>query len=197
MEEKRRESTPGVAAGLAWTEAGGEVLYVETALLKEGKGLTITGHVGPIMKESVEAARSYLWSHAEDLAIDRGLLKKSGVHVHIPAGAIPKDGPSAGIALAAALASLYSGRPIRSDTAMSGEITLAGLVLPVGGVKEKVLAARRARLLRVILPKENEKDLRELPEVIRSEVEFVFVDHVVDVFAAAIPELAARVHAVK
>lgn len=194
VEQKRRVLPPGVAAGLAWTEAGGDVLYVEAALLPEGKGLLITGNIGPIMKESVEAAHSYLWSHAANLGIQREIFKESGVHVHVPAGAIPKDGPSAGITITAALASLYAHQPARSDTALSGEITLTGLVLPVGGIKEKVLAARRALLKRVILPKENEKDLRDLPEYIRQEMEFVFVDRVEEVLSAALPRMMEVAH---
>ena len=125
------------------------------------------------MQESARAAQSYVWSHAEQLGIDPDLFRQAGVHIHVPAGAVPKDGPSAGVAMVTALASLYTGLPVRSDTAMTGEITLTGLVLPVGGIKEKVLAARRAGIRRVILPKDNEKDLRELPEDVRREMEFV------------------------
>ncbi len=188
VEEARRQLSPGVATGLAWTEAGGDVLYVEATLLPDGRGVTLTGHLGEVMQESARAAHSYVWSHCEDLGIDRSRFRKFGVHIHVPAGAIPKDGPSAGITIASALASLYTGRPLRSDTAMSGEITLTGLVLPVGGIKEKVLAARRAGFRRVILPKANEKDLREIPEHIRDEMEFVLVDRMDDVWAAVQPE---------
>jgi ATP-dependent Lon protease len=188
VEEARRQLSPGVATGLAWTEAGGDVLYVEATLLPDGRGVTLTGHLGEVMQESARAAHSYVWSHCEDLGIDRSRFKKFGVHIHVPAGAIPKDGPSAGITIASALGSLYTGRPLRSDTAMSGEITLTGLVLPVGGIKEKVLAARRAGFRRVILPKANEKDLREIPEHIRDEMEFVLVDRMEDVWAAVQPE---------
>jgi ATP-dependent Lon protease len=192
QEQARREMPPGVSAGLAWTEAGGDVLYIEATLLPEGRSLTLTGQLGDVMQESAKAARSYIWSHADDLGIDPGQFRRTGVHIHVPAGAIPKDGPSAGITMATALASLYTECPTRSDTAMTGEITLTGLVLPIGGVKEKVLAARRAGMLRVILPKENEKDLRELPDHVRAEMEFVLVEHVEDVLAAAIPRLAER-----
>ncbi len=189
-EQMRRQLQPGVAAGLAWTETGGDVLYIEAALLPDGKGLTLTGQLGDVMQESVKAAQSYIWSHTDGFGIDRAGFKDFGVHVHVPAGAVPKDGPSAGITMAAALASLYTKTPVRSDTAMTGEITLTGMVLPVGGVKEKVLAARRAGLKRVILPKPNKTDLRELPEQVRDGMEFVFVERIEEVLAAAVPGLA-------
>ena len=188
QEELRKEQVPGVAIGLAWTETGGEVLYVEATLLPGGKGLTITGHIGDVMQESARAAQSYLWSHAQDLGIDAALFKDSGVHIHVPAGAIPKDGPSAGITMATALASLYMQTPARSDTAMTGEITLAGLVLPIGGIKEKVLAARRAGINRVILPRGNEKDMSELTEDVRKGTEFIFVERIGEVLDAALPQ---------
>jgi len=196
-EELRKQLPPGVATGLAWTETGGEVLYVEATLLPGGRGLTITGHVGEVMQESAKAAQSFLWSHADELHIERDVFKRSGLHVHVPAGAIPKDGPSAGITMAVAMASLYAGVPARSDTAMTGEITLTGLVLPIGGVKEKVLAARRAGIKRVILPKANEKDLRDLPEEVRREIEFIFVERIEEVLAAAIPDLQLKAEPVR
>jgi ATP-dependent Lon protease len=192
LELARQQLPPGVATGLAWTEAGGEVLYIEATLLPEGSGLTLTGQLGAVMQESAKAAQSFIWSHAEALGIERGLFKEAGVHIHVPAGAIPKDGPSAGITMATALASVYTGLPVGNDTAMTGEITLTGLVLPIGGVKEKVLAARRAEIFRVILPAGNAKDLRELSENVRAEMTFVFVERIEEVFAAAIPALAAR-----
>jgi ATP-dependent Lon protease len=191
-EAARKDLPPGVATGLAWTEAGGEVLYVEATLLPEAHGLRLTGQLGKVMRESARAARSYVWARAEALGIDPARIRKSGVHIHVPAGAVPKDGPSAGVAMVTALASLYAGTPARSDTAMTGEITLAGLVLPIGGVKEKVLAARTAGIRRVILPRANEKDLSELPEHVRREMEFVLADRIEDVLAAAIPGLAER-----
>jgi len=192
LEQARNEMTPGVATGLAWTETGGDVLYVEAALLPESRGLTLTGHLGEVMQESARAAHSYIWSHCDELGISRAQFRKFGVHIHVPAGAIPKDGPSAGVTMASALTSLYTAHAVRRDTAMTGEITLTGLVLPIGGVKEKVLAARRAGLRRIILPKENEKDLREIPDEVRSQMEFVFVERVKDVLTAAIPELAKQ-----
>jgi ATP-dependent Lon protease len=192
LERARTELPPGVATGLAWTEAGGEVLYIEATLLPDGRGLRLTGHLGEVMRESAQAAQSYLWSHAEALCLEPDRFRKSGVHVHVPAGAVPKDGPSAGVAMVTALASLYTDRRVRSDTAMTGEITLSGLVLPIGGVKEKVLAARRAGMRRVILPRDNQKDLRDLPDPVRGEIEFVFVERIEEALAAAIPDLAAR-----
>jgi len=188
LQKARKDMPPGVAAGLAWTPAGGDVLYIESTLLPGGSGLTMTGQLGDIMQESARAAQSYLWSHADDFGIDAERFRKEGVHIHVPAGAIPKDGPSAGITMATALASLYCGKPVRDDTAMTGEITITGLVLPIGGIKEKVLAARRAELTRIILPRQNEADLHDLPDDVRSEMEFIFVDHIDDVLRAAIPE---------
>ncbi|MEX0938916.1 MAG: endopeptidase La [Pirellulales bacterium] len=190
-EDARRNLEPGVAAGLAYTQVGGEVLYVEAVLLPESKELTLTGQLGGVMKESATAARSYIRSHADELGIDEERLK-SGAHIHVPAGATPKDGPSAGVTMATALASLYSDHPARSDTAMTGEITLSGLVLPVGGIKEKVLAAHRAGLRRLILPKQNEEDLRELPDHVRESLEFVFAERIDDVLTAAIPEVELK-----
>jgi ATP-dependent Lon protease len=196
LERARKQMAPGVATGLAWTEAGGEVLYIEASLLPHGKGLRLTGQLGEVMRESATAAQTYVWSQADALAIDADLFRKAGLHIHVPAGAVPKDGPSAGVAMVTALASLYTQIPVRSDTAMTGEITLSGLVLPIGGVKEKVLAARRAGIRRVILPRDNEKDLRELPEHVRKEMEFVFAERIEDVLGAAIPALAERLHPV-
>ncbi len=197
QEELRKDLPPGVATGLAWTETGGDVLYVEATLLPGGKGLTITGQIGEVMQESARAAQSYIWSHAEELGIDPAVFRDSGIHVHVPAGAIPKDGPSAGITMATAMASLYMQIPSRPDTAMTGEITLTGLVLPIGGVKEKVLAARRAGVRRIVLPRGNEKDLIELPEEVRREIEFIPADRVEEVLAAALPRVREKLEAVK
>ncbi len=197
QEEARRDLPPGVATGLAWTEAGGDVLYIEATLLPDGKGLTLTGQLGEVMQESVKAAQSYIWSHAANFDIDPALFKTSGVHVHVPAGAIPKDGPSAGVTMATALTSLYTKLPARSDVAMTGEITLTGLVLPIGGIKEKVLAARRAGIRTVIMPKANQKDLRDLPDEVRKEMEFIFASRVEEVLRTAIPSLSERMDATK
>jgi ATP-dependent Lon protease len=191
-EAARAKLPAGVSTGLAWTETGGEVLYVEALLLPDGKGLTLTGQLGDVMRESAQAAHSYLWSRAAELDIPESKFKESGLHIHVPAGAVPKDGPSAGVAMVTALASLYTGLPVRRDTAMTGEITLTGLVLPVGGIKEKVLAARRAGVSRIILPKQNEQDLADVPPEARGELEFVFAARVDDAWAAAIPNLAER-----
>lgn len=191
-EEMRKTVPAGVATGLAWTESGGDVLYIETTLLPNGKDLTMTGQLGEVMQESAKIAKSYVWAHAEDLGIDPEVIKNNGVHIHVPAGAIPKDGPSAGVTMTTAMASLYTGLPARSDTAMTGEVTLAGLVLPIGGVKEKVLAARRSGITRVILPKGNKKDLRELPDHVRQEMQFHFVDRVEEVLSLVIPDVKLR-----
>ena len=188
----RKSVGPGVVTGLAWTETGGDVLYIEATLLPDGKGLTLTGQLGDVMKESARAAQSWVWSHADELGIDPSRFKDSGVHIHVPAGAIPKDGPSAGITMATALASAYSKTPARTDTAMTGEITLSGLVLPIGGIKEKVLAARRSGVKRVIMPKANQKDLRELPDEVRNEMEFIFAERIEEVLENALPEVAQR-----
>ena len=186
-ETMRRDMPAGVVTGLAWTETGGDVLYIEATLLPNGKDVTITGQLGEVMQESAKTARSYVWSHAAELGIDPAKFLNSGLHIHVPAGAIPKDGPSAGVTMTTALASIYSGVPARSDTAMTGEVTLTGLVLPIGGLKEKVLAARRAGLKRVILPRANQKDLREIPEEVRKEMEFILADRVDEVLAAMLP----------
>jgi ATP-dependent Lon protease len=192
VEQARQNLPAGVATGLAWTDAGGEVLYVEAVELPGGRDLTLTGQLGEVMRESARAAQSYIWSQAPQLGLSAESLRSSGVHIHVPAGAIPKDGPSAGVAMATALASMYSKQPARSDTAMTGEITLTGLVLPIGGVKEKVLAARRAGIHRVILPEQNGKDLNDLPEDVRRQMQFVLARRIEDVLAAAIPSLAGR-----
>jgi len=184
-EEARKVLPAGVATGLAWTPSGGDVLYIETTLLPGSHELTITGQLGDVMQESARAARSYLWSHAESMGLDISRFKRNGVHIHVPSGAIPKDGPSAGITMATALASSYIGAAVRSDTAMTGEISLSGLVLPVGGIKEKVLAAHRAGIKRIILPKANEKDLKDVPQEVRDDLTFILVERIEEVLPAA------------
>ena len=184
-EEARKNLPPGVATGLAWTPTGGDVLYIETTLLPGSHELTLTGQLGDVMQESARAARSYLWSHAESMGLDISRFKRNGVHIHVPSGAIPKDGPSAGITMATALASSYEGRAVRSDTAMTGEISLSGLVLPVGGIKEKVMAAHRAGIKRIILPKANEKDLKDVPQEVRDELKLILVERIEEVLPAA------------
>lgn len=191
-EQARKELSAGVATGMAWTEMGGEVLFIEATLLPGGHGLTITGQLGEVMQESARAAQSYLWSHAAEFGIDPEIFKDYGVHLHVPAGAIPKDGPSAGVTITSALASLYSGRRVRPDTAMTGEITLSGLVFPIGGVKEKVLAAHRAGIRRVLLPSRNEADVDEIPEDVRKDLQIVFVSTIAEVIDGALEVLVAN-----
>ena len=179
----------GVATGLAWTAAGGDVLYVEASLTSKEDKVTITGHVGQVMQESAKAARTYIWAAADELKIDRDCIESSGIHIHVPAGAVPKDGPSAGITMATALASAYSQLDVRDDIAMTGELTLSGLVLPVGGIREKVLAAHRTGIRHVILPKDNESELQKLPEPVREDMEVSLVTTLADVVKIAIPGL--------
>ena len=182
---RRRTADPGVATGLAYTAVGGDVLFIE-ATAYPGKGkLTITGQLGDVMQESAQAALSWVRSHATDLGLEADWFAKNDVHVHVPAGAVPKDGPSAGVTMATTIVSLVRGVPVDDDVGMTGEITLTGQVLPIGGVREKVLAAERAGLRRVILPLENAHDLDDLPAETRAELEFVLVDHVEEVFEDA------------
>lgn len=201
-ETRERLSQPGVAIGLAWTAMGGEIMYVEaTQMPGEGK-LILTGQLGDVMKESANLALNWLRSHSSEIGVDvgHGLLENNDVHIHFPAGAISKDGPSAGVTITTVLASLFTGRCVRSDTAMTGEVTLRGLVLPVGGIKEKVLAAHRAGLVRVILPRRNEKDLHDVPENIKKDLSFVFVSSVEDVlfeaFEGGFPRLGNKTPAI-
>jgi ATP-dependent Lon protease len=177
-EVAQRTSVPGVATGLAWTPVGGDILFIEASRTPGNGKLILTGQLGEVMKESAQAALTLVKSRAESLGIDASGLDKSDVHVHVPAGAIPKDGPSAGVAMFMALASLLANRAVRSDTAMTGEISLRGLVLPVGGIKEKVLAAMRAGITTVMLPKRNEKDLQDVPEEARRNLKFVLLETV-------------------
>jgi ATP-dependent Lon protease len=187
-ETRKRTSDPGVATGLAVTPVGGDVLFIEaTAVPGEGK-LLVTGQLGEVMRESAQAALSWVRGHARDLGFDTDWFEGKDVHIHVPAGAVPKDGPSAGIAMATALVSLAVGRPVSEDVAMTGEITLTGQVLPIGGVREKVLAAQRAGIHTVILPKENEGDLEDLPKEVRRELRFVPVDSVDEVLRVALPQ---------
>ena len=188
-EQPRKDLLPGVAAGLAWTAVGGEVLYVE-ATTTDGNGkLALTGHLGDVMQESAKAARSYVWSIADKVSVDRERIKQTGMHIHVPQGAVPKDGPSAGITMAVAMVSTLSGKSVRDDTAMTGEITLTGLVLPVGGIKEKVLAAHRSGIRRLVLPKANEPDLQKLPDNVRDEMTVTLAERLEDVIQETIPEL--------
>ncbi|MGC4033288.1 MAG: magnesium chelatase domain-containing protein [Tepidisphaeraceae bacterium] len=181
-----RTAVPGVATGMAYTPYGGEILFIE-ATRYAGKGhITLTGQIGDVMKESASAAFSLLRSRAEELGIDAKLLAESDIHVHVPAGAVPKDGPSAGVAMFLALASVLTNRPVRHDVAMTGEITLRGLVLPIGGLKEKTLAAKRAGIKEVIVPKRNEKDLEDIPDEVKKTLKFNFVETVDQAMAIAL-----------
>jgi len=185
-EVAERTAVPGVAVGLAWTATGGDILFIEATRMPGKGGLKLTGQLGDVMKESAEAALSYLRSRAAELGIDDSAFKRFDVHIHVPAGATPKDGPSAGTTMLVALASLFTGRPVASDLGMTGELTLRGLVLPVGGIKNKVLAARRAGLKRILLPHRNAKDLEEVPEAAREGLEFHFVERVDEVLEQAL-----------
>ena len=187
FEEAEHVNLPGLALGLAWTPAGGAILTIEASRMAGTKQLTLTGQLGDVMRESAHAALSWVRSHAQELGIDPGFYEKTDIHLHVPQGSIPKDGPSAGITMAVALASLLSGRPVAPGVAMTGEITLRGRVLPVGGIKEKVLAARQAGIRTVILPRRNEQDLDEVPPHVREQLTFVPVDTMDDVLATALP----------
>ncbi|HEY4690388.1 MAG TPA: endopeptidase La [Anaerolineae bacterium] len=183
-----RTRMPGVATGLVWTPVGGDIVFVEATYYPGGKGFTLTGQLGDVMRESAQAALSYVRSNAGKLGVADKFFAQEDIHLHVPAGAQPKDGPSAGVTMATAIASLVTGRPVRDDMAMTGEITLRGQVLPVGGVKEKVLAAHRAGLKTIILPKRNENDLDEIPEEARKDLKFILADRVDQVFEAALRE---------
>jgi ATP-dependent Lon protease len=187
-ETAERTEIPGVATGLAWTAAGGDILFIEATKMTGKGSLTLTGQLGDVMKESAQAALSYLRSKSDALGIAPNFLEKTDLHIHFPAGSIPKDGPSAGVTILTALVSLLTGNRVRSDVAMTGEVTLRGLVLPVGGIKEKVLAAHRAGIKRIIIPARNEKDLIDVPDQARKELEFVYAAHMDEVLAAALEE---------
>lgn len=165
---------------------GGDIMFIEATKMAGKKGLTLTGHLGDVMKESAQAALSYVRARAERLGIAPDFFENLDLHVHVPAGAVPKDGPSAGVTIATALASLLTGRPARHDIAMTGEITLRGKVLAIGGIKEKVLGARRAGINTIIMPQRNEKDLEDIPENVRKEMHFIFVDTIDDVLEHAL-----------
>ena len=185
-EVSARTSKPGVATGLAWTPTGGDILFVEATAMKGKKGLTLTGQLGEVMKESATAALSFIRANAGDLGISVDFFEENDIHIHVPAGAIPKDGPSAGVTMLTALASLLTGRTVKKDLAMTGEITLRGLVLPVGGIKEKVLAAHRAGIKTIILPKWNKKDLVDIPQKVQKDMQFYFVDDMLEVLKIAL-----------
>jgi ATP-dependent Lon protease len=181
-----RTSVPGVATGLAWTPVGGDILFIEATRTAGSGKLILTGQLGEVMKESAQAALSLVKSRSRALGIDESQFAKSDIHIHVPAGAIPKDGPSAGVAMTMAPISLMTGRPTRSDTAMTGEISLRGLVLPVGGIKEKVTAAARAGITTVLLPARNRRDLEDIPEEVRKTMRFVWCERIDDAVSAAL-----------
>ena len=191
-EVRKRTADPGVATGLAYTAVGGDVLFIEAAAYPGKGNLTVTGQLGEVMQESARAALSWVRSHADELGVDENWFAEHDVHIHVPAGAVPKDGPSAGVTMATAIASLVRGQPVADDVGMTGEITLTGQVLPIGGIREKSLAAQRAGLKRVILPRENEAELVELPPETREAIEFIPADTIEDVFAAAFDGRPAR-----
>jgi ATP-dependent Lon protease len=190
-EVAERIDEPGVAVGLVWTPMGGDIIFIEATKMTGKKGVIVTGNLGEVMKESAQAALSHIRSRAARLGIPPDFFDNMDIHIHVPAGAVPKDGPSAGVTIATALTSLLTGRPVRHDVAMTGEITLRGKVLPVGGIKEKVLGAHRAGIKAVILPKRNEKDLEDVPEAIRASMRFIFVDTVDQVIEHALDPLTA------
>jgi len=185
-ETAMRTSVPGVATGLAWTPVGGDILFIEATRVPGSGRLILTGQLGEVMRESAQAALSIVKNRAAALGIDASRFEKNDIHIHVPAGAIPKDGPSAGVAMYMALVSLMTDRTVRSDTAMTGEISLRGLVLPVGGIKEKVVGAHRAGIRRIMLPARNRKDYDDIPEIARKEVEFIWLERVEEAVAAAL-----------
>lgn len=185
-EEEIEKDEIGVATGLAWTEAGGDIIYIEATIMK-GKGhLTLTGHLGDVMKESAHAALSYIRSKAKTLGINNDIFSKNDIHIHVPAGATPKDGPSAGITMATALASAFTSKPVNKSIAMTGEVTLRGRVLPIGGLKEKALAAKRMGINKIIIPKRNKKDIEDIPKYIKKDMEFIFAETMDDVLKNAL-----------
>ena len=186
-----RTSVPGVATGLAWTPVGGDILFIEATRAPGKGGLILTGQLGDVMRESAQAAMTLVKSRAVSLGIDPALFERNDIHVHVPAGATPKDGPSAGVAMFMALVSLLTNRTIRNDTAMTGEISLRGLVLPVGGIKEKVVAAAAAGITRVMLPARNRRDYDDIPQDARDRLEFIWLERVDDAIAGAIEGNAA------
>ncbi|HHN65932.1 MAG TPA: endopeptidase La [Nitrospirae bacterium] len=191
-EEEMKEDEVGVATGLAWTESGGDIIYVEATIMKGRGNLTLTGQLGDVMKESAQAALSYIRSKAKELGIKEETFSRTDIHIHVPAGAIPKDGPSAGITMATAIASALTGRPVDKRIAMTGEVTLRGRVLPIGGLKEKALAAKRMGIHRVIIPKRNEKDLEDIPKYVKKDMEFILVEKMDEVLKIALKKKKTR-----
>ena len=191
-EEEMEKDEVGVSTGLAWTETGGDIIYVEATTMKGKGSLTLTGQLGDVMKESAQAALSYVRSRAHLLGIKDEIFSKTDMHIHVPAGAIPKDGPSAGITMATSIASALTGRPVKKDVAMTGEVTLRGRVLPIGGLKEKALAAKRMGIRIVIIPKRNKKDLEDIPKYVKKDMKFIFADTMNDVLKTALKKVNSR-----
>jgi ATP-dependent Lon protease len=185
-----RTSIAGVSTGLAWTPFGGSILFIETSRMPGKGNVEITGQLGDVMKESARAALSYVRSNAQKLGVEANVIEKQDVHIHVPAGAVPKDGPSAGVTIFTALVSLFTGRRVRPDTAMTGEATLRGRVLPVGGIKAKVMAAHRAGLERIILPRKCGQDLDDVPKEVKEKLEIILVDDMSEVLEAALEKEA-------
>ena len=181
-----KEDEVGLVTGMAWTQVGGEVLETEVAVVKGKGALHLTGQLGDVMKESAEAGLTYIRSRAASLGLEDDFYAKTDIHIHLPEGAVPKDGPSAGITMATAIASALTGRKVHHDLAMTGEITLRGTVLPVGGIKEKVIAAHRAGIKKILLPEENKRDMVDVPDVVKKDVKFVFVHHMDEVLEQAL-----------
>jgi len=188
-----RVAEPGVATGLAWTPVGGDILFIEATRMPGKGSLVLTGQLGDVMKESATAALSFVRAHTKWLGLEENFHEKGDIHIHVPAGATPKDGPSAGVTMFSALVSMLTGKAVRNDVAMSGEITLRGAVLPVGGIKEKVLAAHRAGVKRIVLPEKNKKDMIDVPDVVKSEVEFFFVKKVEELLPLVLTEMPENV----
>jgi ATP-dependent Lon protease len=191
-EEMLARDQVGVATGLAWTPVGGDILFIEVIPMKGSGGLTLTGQLGDVMKESARAALSYTKAKAAELGLAKFNFAKHDVHIHIPEGAIPKDGPSAGVTIAIALISAFTARPVKKEIAMTGEITLRGTILPVGGIKEKVLAAKRMGIKTVIMPRQNEKDLSEIQQELREGMKFHFVSHIDEVIKLALQGVRSK-----
>ena len=187
-----RSTKPGVVTGLAWTAAGGDILFIESTKMKGKGNLTLTGQLGDVMKESATAALTFVRSHAKELGIDPDFNQKSDIHIHVPAGAIPKDGPSAGVSMVTSLVSLLTNKPVKEKVAMTGEITLRGNVLPIGGVKEKVTAAHRSNIKEILLPEHNRKDLEDVPDHVAKDLKFHFAKEIKDVLKVATPQVFAK-----
>jgi ATP-dependent Lon protease len=191
-EEEMKKDEVGVATGLAWTQTGGDIIYIEATIMKGKGSITLTGQLGDVMKESAHAALSYIRSNASKIGIENSLFSKNDIHIHVPAGATPKDGPSAGITMATAIASAFTGKPVYKSTAMTGEVTLRGRILPIGGLKEKALAAKRLGIHKVLIPARNKQDLLDIPKYIKKGMEFIMVETMDEVLKKALKNTKKR-----